>query len=127
MESDYLGPLERRVMQQLWEHGAQTVGDILERLNGASERKLAYTTVMTILVRLREKGYASRIQTGRTYTYRAAMDEPMLAATVGRRELGRLVDRYGAASLARFAEDLGKSGSPLAARLRHVAEEEEPQ
>lgn len=127
MESDYLGPLERRVMQQLWEHGAQTVGDILERLNGASQRTLAYTTVMTILVRLREKGYASRVQTGRTYTYRAAMDEPMLVATVGRRELGRLVDRYGAASLARFAEDLGKSGSPLAVRLRQVAEEEEPQ
>lgn len=124
MEADYLGPLERRVMQQLWEHGPQTVSDILERLNAVSERKLAYTTVMTILVRLHEKAYVSRTQTGRTYTYRAAMDEPTLAATVGRRELSRLIERYGAASLARFAEDLGTSGSSLAGRLRELAEED---
>lgn len=124
MEVSYLGPLERRVMDQLWQHGPQTVAEILERLNSVSERKLAYTTVMTILVRLHEKGYASRTQSGRTYTYEAAMDEEMLAATVGRRELSRLIDRYGAASLAQFAEDLGDDGSPLGDRLRKVAEEE---
>lgn len=124
MEADYLGPLERRVMQELWQHGPQTVGDILERLNSRSERKLAYTTVMTILVRLHDKGYVARTQTGRTYTYQAAMDEPMLAATVGRRELSRLIERYGAGPLARFAEDLGTPGSPLAERLRKVAEDE---
>ncbi|MGH3717230.1 MAG: BlaI/MecI/CopY family transcriptional regulator, partial [Micromonosporaceae bacterium] len=93
-------------MEQLWRHGPQTVAEILERLNSATERKLAYTTVMTILVRLHEKGYTSRTQTGRTYTYEAAMDQETLAATVGRRELSRLIERYGAASLARFAEDL---------------------
>lgn len=124
MDLDYLGPLERRVMEQLWRHGPQTVAEILDRLNSVSERKLAYTTVMTILVRLHEKGYTARTQTGRTYTYQAAMDEPMLAATVGRRELSRLIERYGAASLARFAEDLGNAGSPLADRLRQLAEEE---
>lgn len=124
MDADYLGPLERRVMEQLWQHGSQTVGEILERLNGAATRKLAYTTVMTILVRLHDKRYVSRTQTGRTYTYQAAMDEQMLAATAGRRDLRRLIDRYGAASLARFAEDLAKPGSPLAERLRELAEEE---
>ena len=124
MDLDYLGPLERRVMEQLWRHGPQTVAEILDRLNSVSQRKLAYTTVMTILVRLHEKGYTTRTQTVRTYTYQAAMDEPMLAATVGRRELSRLIERYGAASLARFAEDLGNAGSPLADRLRQLAEEE---
>lgn len=124
MAGDYLGPLERRVMQALWQHGPQTVGDTLARLNGGAERKLAYTTVMTILVRLHEKGYVSRTRNGRTYTYQAAMDEPMLAATAGRRELGRLIDRYGAASLARFVDDLGTPGEPLAERLRRLAEEE---
>ena len=124
MESDYLGPLERRVMEQLWERGAQTVAEILETLNAASQRKLAYTTIMTILVRLHDKGYVSRTQTGRTYTYQAAMDEPSLAATVGRRELNRLIERYGAASLARFADDLQTSGSSLAERLRQLAENE---
>jgi len=124
MEDDYLGPLERRVMEQLWKRGPQKVGDILETLNSGARRKLAYTTVMTILVRLHDKGYVSRTQTGRTYTYEAAMDESVLAATVGRRELRRLIDRYGAASLARFAVDLGTAKAPLAERLRELAEEE---
>lgn len=122
MAADYLGPLERRVMEQLWWRGPQTVAGILETLNAGTQRKLAYTTVMTILVRLHEKGYVSRSQTGRTYTYQAAMDELTLAATVGRRELSRLIDRYGAASLAGFAEEL-EPHSELARRLREVADE----
>jgi predicted transcriptional regulator len=124
MADDYLGPLERRVMERLWTGGPQTVGDILHALNSASDRPLAYTTVMTILVRLHEKGYVSRIQAGRTYTYDAAMDEPSLAATVGRRELSRLIERYGAASVASFAADLGTIGVPLAKRLRELADDE---
>ena len=123
MEDDYLGPLERRVMEQLWQRGPQTVGDILGTLNHGARRKLAYTTVMTILVRLHEKSYVSRTQTGRTYTYEAAMEESVLAATVGRRELRRLIGRYGAESLARFAEDLGTAQAPLAQRLRELSKE----
>jgi len=126
MAGDYLGPLERRVMEQLWERGPQTVGNILATLNAGAPRQLAYTTVMTILVRLHDKGYVTRAQTGRTYTYNAAMDEATLAATVGRRELNRLIDRHGAASVARFAEDLGTIGEPLAKRLRDLAEEKSP-
>lgn len=124
MEADYLGPLERRIMQQLWTRGPQPVAEVLAALNAGATRKLAYTTVMTILVRLHEKGYVSRSQRGRTYTYEAAMDEPSLEATVGRRDLTRLIARYGAASLARFAEDLGKPGSDLAKQLQQLAEEE---
>lgn len=124
MTDDYLGPLERRVMERLWTLGPQTVGGILAALNSASDRPLAYTTVMTILVRLHEKGYVTRTQTGRTYTYAAAMDEPRLAASVGRRQLTRLIERYGAASVASFAEELGTVAEPLAKRLRELAEEE---
>jgi predicted transcriptional regulator len=122
MTRDYLGPLGRRVMEQLWGAGPQTVAQVLEALNIGADRPLAYTTVMTILVRLHQKGYVSRSATGRTYTYQAAMDEPTLAATVGRRELGRLIDRYGAASLARFAEDLAGADPALVDRLRRLAD-----
>lgn len=126
MASDFLGPLERRVMEQLWRHGPQTVGAVLEALNAAGERKLAYTTVMTILVRLHDKGYVERTATGRTFTYQAAMDEPALAATVGRRELSRLIARFGAAPLARFAADLDREGGELAERLRRLTDEDGP-
>lgn len=126
MVSDFLGPLERRVMEQLWARGPQTVAGVLQALNAAGERKLAYTTVMTILVRLHDKGYVERTATGRTFTYRAAMDEPALAATVGRRELSRLIERFGAASLARFAADLDRHDGALAEQLRRLTDKEAP-
>ena len=103
-----LGPLERRVMTRLWEAGPQTVGEVQKALNDAAARQLAYTTVMTILVRLHEKGLVARTKEGRHYRYAASVDESSLKAEVGRRELRRLIDRYGAASVAGFAAELGE-------------------
>lgn len=124
METDYLGPLERRVMMELWKRGARTVSETVDSLNATSDHKLAYTTVMTILVRLHEKGYVTRQARGRSYVYAPAMDEASLTASVGRRELSRLIQRYGASSLARFAEDLSAPISDLAARLRDLEKHE---
>ena len=114
-----LGPLEQRAMGRLWAHGPQTVGEVLAALNAGGGRPLAYTTVMTILVRLHEKGFATRELEGRHFRYAAAVEESALAAHAGRRELGRLIERYGAESVAGFASDLGMSG--LAARLATLA------
>lgn len=116
--ADILGPLERRVMAQLWEHGAQTVGVVLEALNAEGGRVLAYTTVMTILVRLHEKGFLTREKEGRHFRYAPAADESSLPAQAGRRELSRLIERYGADSVAEFAADLGEGD--LAKRLASV-------
>jgi len=124
MEADYLGPLERRVMTRLWESGTQTVAQIVEALNDGSKRILAYTTIMTILVRLHDKGYVERTRTGRQYVYNAAMNEQNLAAAVGRLELSRLIQRYGASSLAQFAADLAATDAELTLRLRNLAEED---
>lgn len=114
-----LGSLERRVMAQLWASGPQSVGEVLEALNRGDARRLAYTTVMTILVRLHEKGYLTRQREGRHFRYAQAFPESALEAQVGRRELGRLIERYGADSVAGFAADLG--ASDLAERLANLA------
>lgn len=106
-------------MAQLWGHGAQSVGEVLEALNAEAGRALAYTTVMTILVRLHEKGYLSREKEGRHFRYTPAFDESSLEAQVGRRELSRLIERYGADSIAEFATDLGQGD--LAERLAGMA------
>ena len=115
-----LGPLERRVMARLWGAGPQAVGDVLDALNGSSDRRLAYTTVMTILVRLHDKGLVTRQKDGRNYRYTAAVDEESVEAQLGRRELNRLIERYGAASLASFAAELGEG--EVADRLRALAQ-----
>ncbi len=117
---EILGPLEQRVMAELWRHGAgQSVGEVLEALNVGTSRALAYTTVMTILVRLHGKGYLTREKKGRHFRYEAVFDERALQAQVGRRELSRLIDRYGVDTIAEFAVDLGEGD--LARRLADVA------
>lgn len=112
-------------MSHLWKVGPASVGEVLEALNQGSERTLAYTTLMTILVRLHEKGFVERTREGRHFRYAAAFPEDALAAEVGRRELQRLIDRHGAGTLAGFAADLVGPDAELADRLRAIADQEE--
>jgi BlaI family transcriptional regulator, penicillinase repressor len=64
-----LTPLELRVMQVLWKHGAATVAEVQSQLEG----ELAYTTVQTMLNVLVRKGKAKRQQEGRAFRYEAAV------------------------------------------------------
>jgi BlaI family transcriptional regulator, penicillinase repressor len=77
-----LGPLERRVMDQIWDRGEDaTVRDLTET---PGIRGLAYTTVMTVLDRLWQKGFVARRRVGRAYSYRARMTrERYLSTLVG--------------------------------------------
>ena len=101
------------------------MGETCAALNSTSAPPLAYTTVMTILVRLHEKGYVTRAREGRRFRYSAAFDEASLPAAVGRRELRRLIERHGADTVARFAADLTGADSELAARLAELAGRDE--
>lgn len=58
------------LMTVLWEHGPSTVADVRERLHD----ELAYTTVLTILRTLEEKGYVGHESEGRAYRYHARVE-----------------------------------------------------
>ena len=122
MDATALGPLEQRVMGHLWRVGPATVGEVLDALNGASQSALAYTTIMTILVRLEEKSYVRRTREGRHFRYSAAFAEDELGAAIGRRELQRLIERHGADNLAGFAADLVGTDADLALSLQALAQ-----
>lgn len=63
------GELESRVLDVLWATDeACTPREVHAALG--TEHELAYTTVMTILVRLWQKGLLGRAQAGRAYAYR---------------------------------------------------------
>lgn len=81
-----LGPLERRIMTHLWQTGTGTVAQVLAAANTGDARPLAYTTVMTVLVRLHEKGLVARVREGRQFRYAPAVQEDQLTAELGRRE-----------------------------------------
>ena len=60
-----LGPLEQRLLQEMWSRGSATVRELLED----GKTKQAYTTVMTTLDRLYKKRFLDRVAEGRAYRY----------------------------------------------------------
>ncbi|MFA6001941.1 MAG: BlaI/MecI/CopY family transcriptional regulator [Thermoleophilia bacterium] len=62
-----LGDLEADIMELLWKDNPASVRQIHENL--AKKRTIAYTTVMTVMTRLAEKGLLKREQHGRAYLY----------------------------------------------------------
>lgn len=72
-----LGELELEVLDVLWEKKIATVKDILDEL--ARRREIAYTTVMTVMTRLSDKGVLKRHQSGRTYVYKPRYSRDQIA------------------------------------------------
>ena len=66
-----VGPLELEVLGVLNSHPDQCVADIQKSLK-SSGHDLAYTTVMTVLVRLHKKNLVTRQKEGRQFLYSAA-------------------------------------------------------
>ena len=74
---------ELDVMAVLWEHGSATVAEVRDRLAD----DLAYTTVLTVLRTLEEKGHVDHVEEGKAHRYR-----PLVARErAGKSALRRLV------------------------------------
>ena len=58
---------ELEIMKIVWQRGAATVRDVYEEL--LKNRKIAYTTVMTMMGILEQKGRLSKTQRDRAYVY----------------------------------------------------------
>jgi BlaI family transcriptional regulator, penicillinase repressor len=66
-----LAPLELECLSVLWPLGEGTVRDIHRAL--AASRPRAYTTVLTIMDRLEQKGIVTRRKVGRAFHYQARL------------------------------------------------------
>jgi predicted transcriptional regulator len=62
-----LAPLELECLRVLWPRGEGTVRDIRDAL--AASRPRAYTTIMTIMDRMAQKGIVTRRKSGRAWLY----------------------------------------------------------
>ncbi|MFI5879301.1 BlaI/MecI/CopY family transcriptional regulator [Streptomyces sp. NPDC051554] len=106
------GELESGVLAALYEADEpQTARQIKDRLPG----DLAYTTVLTILSRLYDKGMLVRHRAGRGYAYAPARDEATHTAERMRSLLEHGTDRE--AVLTRFVSELSAQDEQLLQRL----------
>ena len=111
------GALEAEIVAALWAAGEPLTPKAVQ---GELGGKLAYTTVMTALSRLYDKGVVSREKRGRAYAYTAVLDSPGIAAARMRELMDAGGDRE--AVLARFLGTLSDDDERTLAELLRAAE-----
>ena len=90
-----LGPLEQRLLQEVWGRGSCTVREIFQD----SDLNIAYTTVMTTLDRLYKKSLLSRVAEGRAFRYSPAVTQEEMQRAAAGQAIRQLLESGPASSL----------------------------
>src|SRR5689334_15011872 len=112
---------ELEIMKIVWEHESATVRDVYEVLLG--RRKVAYTTVMTMMKILEQKKYLKKTQADRAYVYRPAQPKGQVIGAMVRDFVNRVFNGSAEPLLVHLVEehDLSKEDLEEIARLRRDA------
>jgi predicted transcriptional regulator len=116
-----LHELETEVMEVVWDRGEVAVREVMDVLNGRAERPRAYTTYMTILVRLHDKGVVKRRRVGKTDHYTAVHSREDYADLRAGAEVDALVDTFGDVALSHFARQMAELDPERRAALEKLA------
>jgi len=103
---------ELDVMAVLWQHGSGTVTEVRE----AMEDELAYTTVLTILRTLEEKGFVTHVAEGKAHRYVPAVTQNV----AGKSALARVLDKIFAGSSEQLLAQLVSDRNVNPAELRRL-------
>lgn len=95
-----LGETEMEVLHHVWDLGEARVGDVRERI--LADRDIAYTTVMTVMKKLADKGYLTYRKEGRSYVYEPARSQSDVQHSL----LRRLMDKVFGGSPAALVQTL---------------------
>ncbi|MCI0691974.1 BlaI/MecI/CopY family transcriptional regulator [candidate division KSB1 bacterium] len=100
-----LGDLETDIMEIVWAKGEITVRQVYAQLK--AQREIAYTTVMTVMSRLAEKGLLKKIREGAAYMYRAASSREEFTQSTVKKIINELLADFAAPAISQFVESLG--------------------
>lgn len=118
----YLGDLQAEVLAVLWRVGDATVREVVEEMNANRRRKLAYTTVLTIVSRLSARGLLSRTPEGRGFRYRPTKSREELLAELSDELIDRLIDDFGEIALAQLGARIDGLDAKRRERLKEIRE-----
>ncbi len=110
----HLGETEMEVLHHVWDLGEATVADVRERI--LEDRDVAYTTVMTVLKKLSEKGYLTHRKEGRSYVYEPAQEPSAVQHSL----LQRLIEKVFRGSPAALIQTLVKQENLSDAERREI-------
>jgi predicted transcriptional regulator len=116
-----LHELEAEIMDAVWRRDEITVKQVMEALNRKAKPPRAYTTYMTVMQRLSDKGLLDRRRTGRQDTYTPRLSREQYQELRAAAQVEGLVDEFGDMALAHFAKSLQSLDPARRRKLRRLA------
>ena len=110
-------------MKVVWKREASTVRDVYEDLRAS--RAIAYTTVLTMMKILEQKGYVKKTRDERAFVYRAARPRQQVIGGMVREFVDRVFDGASRPMLLHLVKDRKLSDKERKALLRAIEEVEE--
>ena len=119
--SDVLGPLESEIMDVVWDQGEVTVRDVHRSLAG--RKPIAYTTVMTTLGRLADKGLLERREEYPAHRYSARLSKDQYATSTVKSVVDWLVAHFPDPAVSYLIDQVEKGDEEVIERLRRAIDE----
>lgn len=104
MKAVSLGELEKQIMDILWLEKKCSSRDVLIKL----DKKLAYTTVATVLQRLFDKGLVSRKEDKWGYIYKPKLSKEKYSQHMADSLLSSFINSFGDTAIASFVDSIDK-------------------
>jgi predicted transcriptional regulator len=101
-----LGELEQQIMDIVWEQKNCSARDVLTKIE--KDKKLAYTTVATILQRLHDKGLLSRKENTAGHIYYPRVSKEKYTKNVAQSFLKNFINSFGDTAIVSFADSIDK-------------------
>jgi len=101
-----LGDLERKIMDIVWESKSCLGRDVLNIIE--KDKKLAYTTVATILQRLYVKGLLERKASASGYIYSPRVSKEKYSKNIAKNFIDNFINSFGDTAIASFIEGIDK-------------------
>ena len=115
VQNTALGDLEAVVLASLWEGGELSTPQVFEQVG--VPRRLAYTTILTILQRLHRKGLVTRQAAGKSHVYAPALSRDQFSER--RAEvLAAAMVKLGSAGVSAFLSEASRLDPEFLAELR---------
>jgi predicted transcriptional regulator len=128
-----LGPLEREILELVWDHGIVTVRDIHQQILSDPDRDLTYSSVTTVLKRLTQKGWLSCDRRDhsldKSFVWRALLSRGEAKALFAYEQLHQFLAIGNPDIVAAFADDLDQASvdqlEAIALKLRQARQARE--
>lgn len=107
-------------MDAIWMSGEMSVRDVLDALNTRRKTR-AYTTYLTVCVRLEAKGMVRRRRDGKTDRYRAALSRQEYLRQRAEADADEMIRQYGDVALSHFARRVAELDPKRRRELERLA------